>query len=303
MQRTVDFVYQSYFDNTLQQNAILTQPQNTLIVPSTLTQEQARGYAVGLHPSSDTPIAIDFKIAGGPVYYVKPGEIVRPRGTHKSRSSHFEGFNWGLPFGWLGGGLAHLVIFQSPDAEAFWPGNPEIIFHRARFPIVQPAKLTNVVGAGNLNNAPFNWPRRFPWVNAVRGVAASPGTTYPQKGKPILSIAYADKVLLVVRGLGAAGLAAQASIRAIVQLSTDFDMSSAGTFTPGGQDPVFEDIPWPAYAPVGTSGNLTPQDPIQIWTGMLPRINADSGGVVFVDVSGSGAFNGCYLDVVRYGQL
>src|SRR5260221_7507391 len=128
------FLYQSYFDSTLLQNAILEQTRNSPIVESTVQENQIPGYAIGLHPSSQTPVAIQFKLGAQPsssqAIVLKPGQVVRPHGLPRGMNSGaFSGFRWGLPFGWLGGGVATLLVFSTPDADVSWPGTPEVIFH------------------------------------------------------------------------------------------------------------------------------------------------------------------------------
>src|SRR3990167_11485403 len=54
------FIYQSYFDDTLLENAILAAPSNSPIIPSTMPPKsiEVSGYAIGLHPSSECPVSV-----------------------------------------------------------------------------------------------------------------------------------------------------------------------------------------------------------------------------------------------------
>lgn len=285
-QLNYSFAYQSYFDSTLLQNAILSQPKNNPIVDPQLSG--LTGFGVGLHPSSETPIAIQFQTngaaGGSTVYVLKPGQTIWPG------SNSFSGFTWGLPFGWLGGGLATLLVFQTKDAVVEWGDDNELCFHRARFAIKQPADLT---AAGSFNNAPNNWPMRFPWSQAFSG-------TVNQKGTPLVMIARPTKVIMTLRG--ATSLAAAAAMRMAFQATNDLSIDSTGipSTTP---PPVFEDVNWPLFSSLGTSGNMATQNPLIVREQGIGRLSADDGGMLFIDASGAASLNGLYVDVARYGKL
>lgn len=290
------FDFQSYFDSTLLEKALLKQSPNQLLVESTVQEQQLSGYAIGLHPSSQTPVAIEFKVAGqsgsSGVMVLTPGQIVRPTGQRAGeKQGGFAGFRWGLPYGWLGGGMATLFVFQTPDANVDWRGNSEVIFHRARYAIKQPADIT----VGALNNAPKNWPLRFPWTQALRGANA-----LPQQGQPSVSIADPTRVTFVLRGLTTLP-AADNRLRLAFQATNDFGLDSAGA--PVLTSPIYDEIVFPAFNDLGTSGNMSTQDPAVLYTGFLARVAADDGGLLVIDNSGSATFNGAFLDVCRYGRL
>ena len=278
------FDYQSYFDSTLLERAILLQSTNDPIVDS--KREQTSGYAIGLHPSSQTPISVQFDVGGqqgsGAPIILKPGQVVRPHGIPPgAKSGSFAGFRWGLPFGWLGGGLATVLVFQTPDSDVLWPGNPEIIFHRQRFAIISGAALPAA--------APKNWPIRFPWTQAVTGTGS-----FPQKGLPILAV---DPTRTILR-LRVATLAAPEDVRMIYQSTQDFDLDSAGAVI---TTPVTAlDITWGTWASFG-AGDLGTQFQAQSLTDLGYKFGADDGGVVFA--SNAGTLIGSFIDCVRYGRL
>src|SRR5574342_256138 len=284
------FTFQSYFDNTLLERAILSQRPNNPIVDSTLRAEQIPGYSIGLHPSSQTPVAIEFTIGGQPstsqAIVLRPGQIVRPHGLPRGvAKGAFSGFNWGLPFGWLGGGLATLLVFQTPDADVAWIGNAEVIFQRARYQILTPAALPA--------NARKNWPLRFPWTQALMGSAA-----IPQQG--IASISISDPTRIIMR-LRLASLANPALMRIVFQETNDFDLDSAGAVI---ATPVsFVEHVWPAYPVSGGGGNLGTQYPLaELTLGPTSRLAADDGGIQLMDLSG-GSLSEAYVDIVRYGRI
>lgn len=281
------FAYQSYFDSTLLQNAILTQPLNQLIVTSTQRTENIAGYSFGLHPSSQTPVSVQ-PILGGQAQSAKPiilhpGQLYRPHGRPGDKAGNFSGFNWGLPYGWLGGGVATLYVFSSPDADAAWPGHSEVIFQRQRMLIAAPAAVPAAF--------PTNWPQRFPWLLAKSGTNAT-----PQGGAPSISIAEPTRVLM---SLESNTLATAATMRAYFQGTNDFDLNSAGTAV---TTPVrFKDLVWGSYSPPAGLANVTAAYPVVELTGEWARLAADAGGVQLVDTGTSLA--GLYVDVVRYGRL
>ncbi len=294
------FPLQSYLDDTLLEKALLIQTPNEPIVRSTLQKANVGGYAFGLHPSSQTPVAVR-PIVGGQTaspqaVILRPGQIYRPHGRPGNKPGHFSGFEWGLPFGWLGGGVATLYVFPSPDADVAWPGDAEVMFHRFRARIVAPASLVTLAAALN------NWPLRFPWTQAVRG-AASIG----QEGAAIVSISNPTRVMMSLR-LNA--MAATGDMRMILQGSDDLD---TGTFALPADPTVgcrFDTYTWGTYAANGGAGNLATNYPVIEYTGPLARLGADGitaaglalGGMVLVDMS-AGTLTDAYVDIARYGRI
>ncbi len=293
-QLTKKYTPQSYFDSTLLENAILTQSGSIV----SFEESQASGYGVGLHPSSQTPVTVEFRLgsgtSSGPLV-LRPGQIVTPMGFGPDPKGGlgggaFVGFRYGLPFGWLGGGIATLIVFHTPHAGVNWGApSPEIVFHRVRVPILQPADLTS---AGSNNNARNNWPGRFPWTKAYRGTGK-----VPQVGEGVIAIE-PTRTVMTLRGVSA--LATAQPMRMILQGSNEgVDSAGAAVLT----DPVFDDVTWRDWTDVGTSGNLANVEPSMIYTGPLARMVADDGGLALVDLSGSSALSGGYVDFVRYGRL
>lgn len=290
---TTLFGYQSYFDTGLLEKAILTQSANQPIVDNAVApmlEANIRGYTFGLHPSSQTPVAILPKVGGQTespqAIILRPGQIYRPHGRPWGKTGNFSGFKWGLPFGWLGGGIATLYVFPSPDADAAWPGNAEVLFHRQTMKILAPAELAAQVDAN------YNWPLRFPWTQALRG-----SSSIPQKGSAIISISEPTKILMSLR-LGS--LANAAGMRALVQASNDFDVDSTGAVV---STPVrFVDYTWGTYAANGGAGNLGTNYPVVEGPTELVRLAADDGGIQMVDMSG-GTLADQYVDICRYGRI
>lgn len=282
------FQYQSYFHDTLLQTAILPQAKNEPIVGSTLLKSRVGGYTIALHPSSQTPVAVQMTVGGASAspqtVTLTPGQIFRPNGRPNGSPGGFSGINWGLPFGWLGGGVATLYVFPSADADVSWPGNPEVIFQRQRMQIVAPGALPA--------NAPFNWPQRFPWVKAFSGTVP-----VDQSGGPTISVAEPSRILMSLR---LASLATNPTMRFLFQGTNDFDLDSLGAVV---ATPVrFVDYTWGTYAANGGAGNLGTNYPVVELSGEVVRLAADSGGVQLVDLSASTLTN-AFVDIVRYGRL
>lgn len=286
------FLFQSYFDDTFLHNALLLQPPNQPIVNP--VEVQVGGYAIGLHPSSQTPIAVQFKSGNGASapLILKPGQVERPHGKmFAERSGAFLGFTWGLPFGWLGGGLATIHVFQTPDADVAWPGEGEVIFHRQRMRI---AAVAAVPAA-----APLNWPTRFPWSNASY-IAAGLAAATPQGGQAAIAVVPTRTYFR----LRLNALAAASRMRVVWQGSNDFDLNAAGAVVL--TQVTYVDVTWPLIVAIGApAGNLTTnQFPItQIEGGWPVRSSCDDGGVALIDASGTAALAGAYVDVIRYGRL
>lgn len=282
------------------QNALLQQLQNEPIVQSTIDEYTGPGYAVGLSPMSQTPVAISFSgagsQAGSTVYILKPGMTVRPVGDVKNGVA-FTSFKYGLPFGWLGGGLALLFVHKTPDADTGkWNADNEILFHRIRIPIVDP--LT----ASDPTTWASNWPTRFPWKQAVRATGAG---LSPQNGQSLLALARPGRVLMRLRA--PLGLGAPATMRIAFQRSTDFDAEYALV---GNLPVAFEDFEWPNFAPVLGAG--FDEFPVHDAGLAIRRLSGDeeaaidlgtgATGVQFIDLSG-GALAGLEVDVLRYGYF
>ncbi len=283
---TQRFEYQSYFDDTLLEKAILLQSPNEPIINSTKKSSNVSGYSFGLHPSSQSPVAVR-PIVGGQAasaqaVILKPGQIYRPHGR-LGKPGHFSGFEWGLPYGWLGGGVCTLYVFPSPDADVSWPGDAELLFHRQRMKILAPAD----VPAAALKN----WPLRFPWTQALRG-----STSIPQKGAAIVSISNPTRVLLSLR----LNLMTTAdTMRMLIHESNDMDLDSAGAVIAAGVR--FDEFTWGIYGASGAA-NMATQFPVKQYDGPVARLAADDGGVCLVDMAG-GDLTNAFVDVCRYGRL
>ena len=276
------FNYQSYFDSVLQEKAILAQPPNLPIVPSTLTKLDVACYGVAALPTNQCPIAVRFKgggasHGGSQVYRLKPGETLLPNDR-----SQFSGLEWGLPFGWLGGGVAAIRIFRAEDSTVVWGTDAsEMIFHRTRIVISDSAGLPAA--------AKKNWPLRFPWPNAISG-----SNSLTQRGQPVMGVA-PTRTLLRLR---LAALAAPTNMRILFNSSNDFGVLSTGAIDPA--DVAAMDVTWGAWSQLGAGPGTQYQT--MMLTDEMARIAADGGGVIFSD-DGSGNLTGAFVDVVRYGRL
>jgi hypothetical protein len=278
---------QSYFDNTLLEKALLYQAQGEPIVKSTQRTESIAGYAVGLHPSSQCPVAIRFQKGSqstdSGVVVLKPGQIVRPNGEQAQQDGRFSGFDYGLPFGWLGGGSVTLIVFRTSDSKVDWLDHSEVIFHRQRAIIL----ATAAVPASTALKP--NWPISFPWISAKQGTNA-----LPQGGQPILAV----KPTRVAMALSA-DLAAAATMRMYFVGSTEFNQAA------NGQElltdvPVAYDVVWGTWASLA-SANYAAQKQFQFLPVEAWRLSSFKGSMIPVAVDAS--LVGLYVDIIRYGEL
>jgi hypothetical protein len=283
-----EFVYQSYFDSTLLGTAILEAPGGQPIIPSTLATENIAGYAFGLHPASETPVAVQFLLgganpAGAQPLIVNPGQIVRPFGD-----APFVGIKWGLPLGWLGGGLALGLIYTSEGAVSEWSGGrPEIPFHRQRIMIQNNNVNLETVGLGI-------WPTHFPYVGSYYATAL-------QGSSPLIAVEPTRTKLRFRLNT----LATAADFRALLLGTNHFDLLPTGILNPG--DVTAFDMTCPTTALVGThTSNQFPT--IEFTSGPLVRLGCEQAvasysGIVLVASAASNGLEGVYVDVIRYGRL
>lgn len=290
VQIATQFKYQSYFDGTLLARAILEQPQGQQIVPSTLKTTALAGYAVGLHPSSEAPVAVRFtkgaQAGDSGVVTLKPGQIVRPNGEQASGADgRFSGFDYGLPFGWLGGGNVTLVVFRTADAKADWLDRSELVFHRQRALIYAPADVPLTTALTP------NWPTAFPWASAVFGADA-----YPQGGLPILSV----NPTRIMMKLNLDDLASAATMRMMFIGTSEFDEASNGVENTANY-PASYDVIWGQWASIPGVVDWPAQHQFQFLPEEAVKLSSVTGQMILV--SEDAALQGQYVDIVRYGVL
>jgi hypothetical protein len=281
---TANYPYQSYFDSTLLQNAILRQAPNEQIVGTTKETSTLSGYALGLHPSSETPIAVQFKSGeqqgGSAVFRIKPGEVIRPYGTPDGVGGRFSGFDFGLPFGWLGGGNATLVVFRTADSTVDWIDRSELIFHRQRMQILAPASVPTTPAK--------NWPNQVPWLYAASGASQ-----LTQRGTPALVVT-PTRTVMSLRG----DLAVTGTMR-VYLIGTD-EFAEGANGVANLTEALGYDVTWGTWTSLG-SANFAAQFQYQFLPPEMFRVNANGGGLILVDTGSNLA--GLYVDVVRYGVL
>lgn len=290
------FPYQSYFDDTLLWLAIREQNNNNPIVQSTFDQQQLSGYAIGNHPDSETPIAVVFsgegRQSGSAAHIIPPGGIVTPAKGSTGGEDGFQSFSWGLPYGWLGGGTATIVIFQTPDAWANWTPRSQVLFHRFRSIILAPGDLPALLSF----TWPFNWPTRFPNFVMQRGNAPA----VPQQGAAQIAISQPGQTIFRVQTT----VATAASIKALFYRTTDFsdEITSVPATIP--LDAVEFTVPaHTAYPyPAGYAEYTIFEGPEELSRlGCNGKQTFTQGGVYFV--SDDANLQNQYIDVCRYGYL
>lgn len=273
----VRFPYQSYFDNVLLQGAILNQAQGSPIVASTRQVAQTPGVGVALHSSSESPIAIRFK--GG---QADSAEVILTPGQRLHVGS-FESFEWGLPFGWLGGGTSVLYILHNDQSYVDFQASPPspIPYHRVQIQVI-------ATGAWPPAGAPVpNWPNAFPWDSAIRGVDAN-----PQGGAAIINVS-PSYALFRLRG----SLVAPTVLSLLWRQADDLDTGADGlTLDPLAGNTELE-LPFPSV-PVGSAAF-----PIAILQSEFAHIAGPFTNLTIVDFNAGSPLNGIFVDIVRYGTL
>lgn len=286
------FPLQSYFDATPETltppaMAVLQQPQGEGIARNTLKTASIHGYAIGVAPWSEAPAAIQF-VEGNRgqsgILHLRPGQIVRPTG-----GLAFTGFNWGLPYGWLGGGTVTLFIFKTHEAKVKWDGiQPEILFHRFRTVIRDGASIAPVA------NGVVNFPTKFPWAKQYQWQGGA--NSEIQQGQPILSISEITRTILRLQQ-GATVITGDQLMRMVWFGSDAFSIGADG-ITAVQADKVFYDLNWPDNVVAG----MDVADPLLTLPRELAAVGCNQYGINFYAPTAS-ALIGLNVDVVRWGRL
>jgi hypothetical protein len=298
-QITKIFPFQSYFDSSFETqspnpaSALLEQDTNLGIIQSTLQDKnQTEAYAVGLAPWSEAPIAIQMQgqDSGGlssPIV-LRPGEIISPSGLARGEQfRNFRGLKWGLPFGWLGGGLVSLFLFKSPDSVPQWQyGAKEVCFHKFQ---------TKIIAANAVPPSPMytNWPTLFPWAKAYRGVGVS---AFNQLGTPNIAVK-PTKTLIRLNG----ALDTAEACRIVFWGSDTFDQTAAGV-PPSTQPTITESGYWEFSWPSTTAGGWPAHQPVLTLPDEVSMMAANAYGVTFEALNG-GELVGLNVNVARYGLI
>jgi len=271
------FFFQSYFDSALHEHAILSQSVGNPIVASTRQYAQGmEGEGVALHPASQSPIALKFRggEADNAVITLTPGQKVRV-GT-------FSEFEWGLPFGWLGGGNVQLFVLHGEKSDVeFSASRSPIIFHRFRCAIVATSQTVAAVK---------NWPGGFPWPNALQGA----GNT-PQQAATHFNV-IKEAVLLRLRvDLTAAIPIVPATFDLVWRGTTALDLDATDTLGVTDRTTYAVTFMPQNHAPTGGEFVVT-WLPVEI-----ARLGGDSANLSIVD--NTGLYTTSHVDIVRYGRL
>ena len=281
------FPIQSFFDNTQLNQALLAQAANSPIVSGDSTR-QVKGRLIGLHPASQTPVAVRLKAGnrsgGDNTVILTPGQIYRVR------SGGFDGLEWGLPYGWLGGGVAQLHVADNEDAFFGWSQSKvEVLIQRLRLKIVADAAPPAV------SSALYNWPTRFPWPNAPRYNAVTPATPIIQGGAPILAVE-PTRVVMRLR-LAIPTASGPQTMRMIMQGDNGFDIGSDG-LTPGVTDLSAVEVVWPV-----NNGAVSAPYPVIEMDAPGALLGGDAAVMTLTDLTNAGVLLNQYVDILRFGKV
>lgn len=295
-QITKVFPFQSYFDASFEAltpnpgSALLPQPPNSGIIQSTLQDKnQSEMYAIGLAPWSEAPIAASMQTgsAGGlssPII-LRPGEVIAPAGLARgTQFRSFKGLQWGLPFGWLGGGLVSVFLFRSPDSLPAWMyGKKEVCFHAFQSTIL----AANVAPPAAQRT---NWPTRFPWSKAYRGVGV---TAVNQANGPNISVV-PTKTILRLNGVN---LAAAEACRVVFWGTDTLDHGADGV-TPVATQSSYWEFTWPT----NTAGGWPAHQQMVALPDEFSMLAANSWGITIEALAG-GALVGATVNIARFGMI
>lgn len=288
VQITEQFPLQSYFDAAAEvtnppSTAALVQPSNNNIVESTLKKkENQSGYAVGLAPWSQAPVALKVNFGEGgnsATVLMRPGQVFRPNGNVR-----FQGFEYGLPYGWLGGGTVTLFLFKTPNSEVWWEGQQsEVLFHRLR----------TTITAGPAAAPSFrNWPNRFPWPQMYRLATV----VESQQGRPSLTVSRTTKILFRLNQTGE--ITGDNAATVMFWGTDDFGIGADGV-TAVNTDNFFQSIFFPDRTSVAVGGTINPivgLDPA------IAGVPSNTWGINIVAPAAS-VLVGMTVDICRYGIL
>lgn len=269
--------------------AVVNQPSTQGIVPATRKNKPSQnGVAIGLAPWSKAPVAVVFDFGDGGTsseVILKPGQVFMPSGKKE-----FKGFDYGLPFGWLGGGDVTLFLFKTEDAIVYWSGiQSEVLFHRFRTTILAEGSPVTAPGYKNL-------PVAFPVDNMFR--YDSTLGSQSQGGKPVIEIAEVTRMSLRLNNTVAL-IDGDNAMRVVVFGADDFDADPLGVAgAPTSAESFYYDLTWP----VGFAGFAAADKPILSVPRELAAQGSNYWGMACYAPTGS-ALVGLTVDVVRYGRL
>lgn len=294
VQMTARFPLQSYFDaaaelTTPTSMALLEQPLGEPIVPTAepTPADNQSGYCLAVTPDSEAPLAVRFNFGDGGasgVVVIRPGETYVPLGNRQ-----FKGFVYGLPFGWLGGGVVTFNVYKTPDARVDFAAKPDkVLFHRLRTTILA-APVGPFVPPGYVN-----WPSKFPWNKAQRyeGVGNNPAF---QGTKPTMVIKEPEAVMRL--NCGTTDIAASNACR-MVFFGTDAFGIGADGVTANNADNLFYDINWPIPSLLGVGTDAQPVVDLPL---PIARLASNQWGVAIY--APAGPLVGMTVDIARYGRL
>lgn len=296
------FALQSFMDSSFEAftppaQAVLTQPTNVGFVQSTIQEKQTPGFTVGLAPWSEFPLAVRFKSSGiagtSTPLVLRPGEVLIPHGgpagENTDRLINFSALDFGLPFGWLGGGMGTLYIFKTPASIPLWnTDRRELLFHRFRTVLRETSLVAPVP-------ARVNWPTRFPWTQVFRGAGAS---SVDQRGQPVLSMEPTRTLMRLIGNVPTADITAQPEFRIVWWSTDDFDTAPDGLT-----------LPAPAAAFTSYWQSNFPTDPIFVDDNPLIIVPPELGALasntwgVTVEVPVGSPLAGQQVEFTRYGRL
>jgi hypothetical protein len=251
----------------------LPQPPGNQVVQTTAKKWSAgRGYGIVNEATSMAPVAITFfGHAATGTFILRPGEAIYP--------GEFDSFEYGLPFGWAGGGIVMLKVALQKDVRFSIPSaRPEIPYWRVILKVEADASPLPVLKR--------NWPSKFPWEYATGSSAGS-----NQNGTPSIHVE-PTRTLLFLPTAGKAGGIVPGTIygaRLFFRTDTTSDEMGQGNYS--------TDVAWAAPALGAIIPGLVTSIPAE-----LDRLDLNLGGVTITSPDATLAVDD-WCVAVRYGRI
>jgi hypothetical protein len=270
-----NYTFQRYIEPTTG-GYFYDQPPGDPIVSLTKKKWAAgRGHGIMNAGTSQSPVAIRlFGKVGSATIILRPGEAIYP--------GEFDSFEYGLPFGWPGGGVVMLKVALSKDVRFEVPNvRPEIPYWRVIL------KVQALAAGPALPGLTRNWPSKFPWQYALGQSSKN------QYGTPSIHVEPTRTLLFLPSAGVNAGLAVATTYAARLYFRTDTSSDEMG------QGDYQTDVEWTTGV---ADGALAPTGAVVELAAELDRLDLNDGGVTMTCPDAS-LETGDWCVAVRYGRI
>lgn len=267
-----NYAIQRYIEPTAGGYFLPQAPGEPIVESTKKVWSSGTGYGIVNEASSMAPVTIRlFGKMGSAPFILRPGEAVY--------TGEFDSFEYGLPFGWAGGGVVMLKVATAPNVRFDIPSaRPEIPYWRVILKVE--------ANASPLPTLKRNWPSKFPWEYALGSAAGA-----NQYGSPSIHVEPTRTILF----LPAAGVAAGITPGTVYSGRLFFRTDT--TSDEMGQGNYATDVSWAAPALGAIVPGLYTTIPAE-----LDRLDLNLGGVTITSPDATLAV-GDWCVAVRYGRI